>query len=170
MALVAMESRVSPVVVGTFFWGTDNAMADQKDSKNKGRPFLVMSIDGDIASCCPLSGSTDAWNDENESHCIPHELNEYMWNGKDSYFAVNRVLKFGWSKISVSYIQQKERVVVPFEFVQMGYLLLAQFADDVNNHSQSVRWTAPLHKCRRKRKVMRIPLVMSNIMREHFPS
>lgn len=151
----------SNIQIGTYFWGQSDEMRSQHSSSD--RPLVVFKIIDGIAFCCPTSSKSDAWNEQNASHVIPKELNEWVMCGKDSYFAVNRVCKEGFVHVSLDEIANKSRrIVLPEGFLLMGQQLLAEW--QVVSKEVKSRFDAPLSKSIKKSNIARVPVVTHDIM------
>lgn len=166
MSLVTAQFSTDEVVPSTYFWHTSDKM--QSNKVNSKRPMFVVHVTDGIAFCCPTSGSSDAWNEQNEVHCLPVELNPAMFGGKDSYLAVNQVLDNGFIEIPVEEVMAQKRAVLPTEFVDMTIQLLKQWQKEKSVTTR--RWNAPLSKSRKKVTVKRVEWTMYSIMEKHFPT
>lgn len=165
MTLLTASFTTDEVQPGTYFWHTSNAM--QSDKVNNKRPMIVVNVVDDIAFCVPTSASADAWNEKNEVHCIPVELNPAMLGGKDSFLAVNQVLDNGFIQVPVADVASTKRMVLPSEFVEMTMQLLKAWQK--SKAQTQARWNAPLSRSRKVTKVKRVEITMYDIMNTHFP-
>ena len=154
-----------PVVPGTYFWGHSTSMRSNHASND--RPLIVIKIIDGICFCCPSSSKSDAWNEQNASHVIPKELNEWVMGGKDSYFAVNRLFgkDGGFVLVPVEVVaNQCRKMLLPEGFVLMATQLISKW-QDVKDEVKS-RWNAPLSKSIKKSSSERVPVTTQSLMSE----
>lgn len=168
MSLVKLASLTSPVIPGTYVWGSSNKMIGFKHNGNNARPLVVISVKDGIAYCCPTSASADAWNEQNTQHIIPKVLNPKLMGYKDSWFAVNQVFDTGWIEIPVKELQYSTRMVLPEGFVTMCGELLHKWEQDSTVVKK--RWNAPLSKSRKKSIVKRVSVTTSLVMSQFIPT
>jgi hypothetical protein len=164
-----------PVVNGTMFWARNEAMFRRsKTGSNPIRPHLVINVVDNVALCCPMSTSSDAWNAEVSPHHIPYEVNpKFMQDGNKppspSLYAVNAWYWDGLSPVEVDWIETQRRIVVPNGFVRMANDLYGVFSNDVRNRRLS-KVSKVRHKDRRITKsIRRIELTTEEVMKEFLP-
>ena len=133
--------------------------------------MVVIGIENGVAYCCPTSAVADGWNELNDTHCIPFEVNPAFMYGKDSHFALNRVYDNGWTTIPVKDIRGTLRINLPNEFAEMCIQLLDQFKHDKKvGKLNPNRFGGPLKYNRKKSLTKRVQLTMQDIMVTHFPT